>query len=322
MFMSCGDALVDLFSQPAAFASQASPGEVALSGHVGGSPLNVAVGLARLGNSAAYLCKNSSDFMGQRIAQYLQANAVDTRWVVPTSLNSTLAMVQTNDDGSANYAFYTENTADVSLRIEELPQSLPDELAVLNFASYSTAVESTRSALIALAEREQGRRVIAYDPNLRPSIEPDMDIWRESYARFSASASFLKASDEDIRTLMGEGTSLENFASDAISGGAKIVVVTEGAAGATVYSQTGQRAKSAPISIKVVDTVGAGDTFQCSSLHYLNACGHIVDNTLNAGDVELQALVDFAATAAAITCSRRGADLPSLADVEAALASR
>ena len=322
MFMSCGDALVDLFSQPSGSASSASPGDVALAGHVGGSPLNVAVGLARLGNSAAYLCKNSSDFMGQKIAQYLQANGVDTRWVVPTSLNSTLAMVQTNEDGSANYAFYTEKTADVSLRIEELPDTLPNELSVLNFASYSTAVESTRSALIALAEREQGRRVIAYDPNLRPSIEPDMDIWRESYAQFSASASFIKASDEDIRTLMGEGTSLENFATDAIAKGAQIVVVTEGAAGATVYSQGGGRAKSAPVEIEVADTVGAGDTFQCSSLHYLNANKHIVDNTLNAADVDLQALVDFAATAAAITCSRRGADLPSLADVESALASR
>lgn len=321
MFMSCGDALVDLFSQPAEFASSASPGEVTLAGHVGGSPLNVAVGLARLGNPAAYLCKNSSDFMGQRITQYLQANAVDTRWVVPTALNSTLAMVQTNDDGSANYAFYTENTADVSLRVEELPEALPDELSVLNFASYSTAVESTRSALIALAERERGQRVIAYDPNLRPSIEPDMDIWRESYARFSASASFLKASDEDIRTLMGKSTSLENFAADAISRGVQIVSITEGASGATVYAQNGAHAKSSPISINVVDTVGAGDTFQSSSLHYLNARGHIVNNTLQAGDVDLQALADFASTAAAITCSRRGADLPSLADVESALAS-
>ena len=316
MFMSCGDALVDLFNQSS---QGSSPGDVSLSGHVGGSPLNVAVGLARLGNSAAYLCKNSSDFMGTRISRYLQANGVDTRWVVPTKLNSTLAMVQTKDDGSANYAFYTDNTADVSLLASELPEKLPDNLVAINFASYSTAVETTRSALLALIEREKKQRIIAYDPNLRPSIEPDMDIWRESYKQFSAGTHFLKASDEDIRTLHGDDTSLENFASDAISSGVQIVVVTEGSAGATVYSNTGEQARSTPVKIDVVDTVGAGDTFQSSSLHYLNAHGSITDNKLDTANVDLQALVDFAATAAAITCSRRGADLPSLDDVEKAL---
>ena len=316
MFMSCGDALVDLFNQSS---DGRSPGDVALAGHVGGSPLNVAVGLARLGNSAAYLCKNSNDFMGTRIVRYLQANGVDTRWVVPTQLNSTLAMVQTNDDGSANYAFYTDNTADVSLLESELPGKLPDDLVAINFASYSTAVESTRSALLALIDREKDQRIIAYDPNLRPSIEPDMDIWRESYKQFSAGAHFIKASDEDIHTLHGADTSLEQFAADAISSGVQIVVVTEGAAGATVYADTGEQARSAPVRINVEDTVGAGDTFQCSSLHYLNAEGSITDNKLDSAKVDLQGLVDFAATAAAITCSRRGADLPSLSDVEEAL---
>lgn len=322
MFMSCGDALVDLFSQPTGPADQSSPGDITLAGHVGGSPLNVAVGLARLGNSAAYLCKNSSDFVGQRIAAYLHANNVDTRWLVPTELNSTLAMIQTNDDGSANYAFYTDNTADVSLRVEEIPDNLPDELLVLNFASYSTAVESTRSALLALASREKDRRVIAYDPNLRPSIEPDMDIWRDSFKQFSACASFLKASDEDIHTLFGSQTSLENFAADAIGRGVNIVVVTEGEAGATAYSSGGSHARSVPININVADTVGAGDTFQSSSLHYLHANQHIVDGVLDENAVDLQALVEFAATAAAITCSRRGADLPNLADIETALAQK
>jgi len=319
MFMSCGDALVDLFSQPAASSAESSPGEVSLNGHVGGSPLNVAVGLARLGNPVAYLCKNSSDFMGKRIAHYLRSNDVNTQWVVPTELNSTLAMVQTNSDGSANYAFYTNNTADVSLRTDELPDSLPEDLAVLNFASYSTAVEPTRSALLALAQREKGRRVIAYDPNLRPSIESDMDIWRESFSNFSSCAAFLKASDEDVHALRGAGSSLENFASDAISSGVDIVVVTEGSGGATVYAKHGETARSKPISIEVKDTVGAGDTFQCASLHYLKANSHMRGNRLEYREVNLRALVDFAATAAAITCSRRGADLPRLGEVEAAL---
>ncbi len=320
MFMSCGDALVDLFNQAQTKAAVgSSPGDVAFGGHVGGSPLNVAVGLARLGNPVGYLCKNSNDFLGQRIAQYLESNQVDTRWLVPSELNSTLAMVKTNDDGSANYAFYTDNTADVSLRVDELPETLPDELSVLSFGSYSTVVESTGSTLLALAGREQERCVIAYDPNLRPMIEPDMAVWRQCFSRYCSMASIVKASDEDIHTLHGAATSLENFAADTIGAGVGLVIVTEGADGATVYSSTGEHTRSAPVKVSVVDTVGAGDTFQSSSLHYLRANGHIKDGTLDSAAVNLQELVDFAAAAAAITCSRRGADLPTLAEVEAAV---
>ncbi len=321
MFMSCGDALVDLFSQAQGVGSGDSPGEVAFGGHVGGSPLNVALGLARMGNRAGFLCKNSNDFLGQRIKQYLEINKVDTQWLVPTELNSTLAMIKTNDDGSANYAFYTDNTADVSLQVDELPASLPDELSVLSFGSYSTVLEPTCTALLALAAREQSQRVIAYDPNLRAMVEPDMDIWRSSYKRFSAMASIVKASDEDIRTLNGSSASLENFAADAISAGAGLVIVTEGAEGATVYASDGRRTRSAPIKVKVIDTVGAGDTLHSSTLHYLQANGHINGAKLDSASVDIEALVRFAATAAAITCSRRGADLPTLSEVEAALSA-
>lgn len=321
MFMSCGDALVDLFSQVQDVGSGGSPGDVAFGGHVGGSPLNVAIGLARLGNRAGFLCKNSNDFVGQRIAQYLHVNNVDTQWLVPTALNSTLAMIETRDDGSANYAFYTDNTADVSLRVDELPLSLPDELSVLSFGSYSTVVEPTCAALLALAEREKAMRVIAYDPNLRPMVVPDMDIWRSSFARFCSMASIVKASDEDIHTLQGTSKSFDSFAADTIAAGVKLVIVTEGEKGATVYSSNGGQVRSAPVKVNVVDTVGAGDTFQSSSLHYLGANGHLQGANLDVTSVDLQALVDFAATAAAITCSRRGADLPNLSEVEAALSA-
>ena len=269
MFMSCGDALVDLFSQ--SNDSSDDTGQVMLSGMVGGSPLNVAVGLARMGNKAAFLCKNSTDFIGQDIKRYLEANNVDTSWLVPTDLNSTLALIQTREDGSANYAFYTDNSADVSLQINELPDTLPDELAVISFGSYSTALDPTRTALTALAQRETSKRIIAYDPNLRIGVQPDLDIWRESYSQFAATANFIKASDEDIETLHGDGYALDHFAADAISAGAQLVVVTQGSKGATLYADT----------------------------------------------LNLQAMVDFAAQAAGITCSRKGADLPTLKDLPA-----
>ena len=312
MFISCGDILVDLFNQPTD-----ALGKVSLQGHVGGSPLNVAVGLSRLGNDTGYLCKNSTDFIGQGISDYIDANGIKSDWVIPTSLNSTLAMIRTNPDGSANYAFYTDNTADTSLSVEELPASFPDELAVLHFGSYSTAVEPTRTALIALAARESKKRVISYDPNLRPTVQPNMDTWRDSFKQIAKVADFVKASDEDIALLFGENTSFEKFAVDTLAMGVKAVAVTEGGRGATVYTADGRSARSAPLSITVVDTVGAGDTFQAASLHWLYAHGYINNGQLTLADANIEDWVNFAAVAAAITCTRAGADLPTLADVNA-----
>ncbi|NND92359.1 MAG: carbohydrate kinase [Granulosicoccus sp.] len=314
MFISCGDILVDLFNQPTDAA-----GKVALQGHVGGSPLNVAIGLARLGNESGYLCKNSTDFIGQKISAYMQFNGLRMEWVVPSTLNSTLAMVRTNDDGSANYTFYTDNTADVSMTIEDLPDSFPDNLEMLHFASYSTAVGSTRGALIALAERESGKRAISYDPNLRTSIEPDIQIWQESFASFCAVADFVKASDEDIAALLGKGKSLDTFAADTLARGPGLVAVTEGSGGATLYAADGRQARSRPLDITVVDTVGAGDTFQAASLHWLNANGCVNGGTVDVSNADLHACVNFAATAAAITCTRHGADLPTLSEVQSRL---
>ena len=206
MFISCGDILVDLFHAPTK-----AIGEVGLKGHVGGSPLNVAVGLSRLGNKAGYLCKNSTDAIGQGIKRYIDDNGILSDWVIPSELNSTLAMIRKNDDGSANYAFYTDNTADTSLTSAELPKQFPEELAVLHFGSYSTAVAPTSTALLDLAAREASSRVISYDPNIRAGVQPDMAVWRESFAKLAGVADFVKASDEDIATLFGADKSFESL---------------------------------------------------------------------------------------------------------------
>lgn len=311
MFICCGDVLVDLFNQPTP-----GVGKVALAGHVGGSPLNVAVGLARLGNTCGYLCKNSTDFIGQGIAEYLAQNAIRPDWITPTDLNSTLAMIKTNDDGSANYAFYTDNTADLSLTVDELPAQFPDDLDVLHFGSYSTAVEPTSSSLVALAQRESSARVISYDPNIRPSIEPDMNIWRDKFAALSAAADFVKASDEDIGLLFGKSKSFETFAADVIATGAAAVAVTQGGEGATVYAADGRVSQSDPLSVTVKDTVGAGDTFQAASLHWLKQQGCMHNGKLSVADADIKDWLNFATRAAAITCTRHGADLPTLDDIQ------
>ncbi|HET7412510.1 MAG TPA: carbohydrate kinase [Pararhizobium sp.] len=308
MFVSCGDALFDLFALP-----PAKPGTIALEGHVGGSPLNVAVGLARLGNPTGYLAKNSTDVFGQRIAGFLKENGVSTDFLIPSTRNSTLAIVGMRPDGSADYGFYTSETADRSMTKAELPVALPRSVECLHVGSYSTATEPTASSLLALVRRESGSRFVSYDPNVRPSIEPDLDLWRHQVDQFSRAAHFIKASEEDL-ALLYPGKRPESFAADCIARGAQLVFITRGGEGALGFSAKGRSAAAPGIAVEVVDTVGAGDTFQAAGLHWLSAAGLL--SAGRAAEADLDALLGFAIAAAAVTCSRRGADLPRLDEIK------
>ncbi|MBX2823542.1 MAG: carbohydrate kinase [Gammaproteobacteria bacterium] len=314
MFLSCGDALFDLFAQTDADDKVGSA--VHLSGNVGGSPMNVAAGLARLGHHSRYFTKLSTDVFGQRMRRYLQHNKIDVTLCPDTNLNTTLAIVETRDDGSAQYAFYTDNTADVSIVANDLPSTLPDDIRVLHFGSYSTAVEPTSASLITLAAREKTRRLVSYDPNLRPTIEPDVDKWRDVFQSLAASATLVKASDEDIETLFGP-SSEERFVADCFSSGAQLVFITRGPEGASGFLPDGTSARMKGIAVDVIDTVGAGDTFQSATLHWLAAHNHIGDSAELNGEVDLSGCIQFAIKAAAITCTRKGADLPYLYELPA-----
>ncbi len=321
MYLCCGDALFDLFAVPGDDVAG-----IRLDGHVGGSPLNVAVGLARLGNRTGYLCKNSDDPFGQRIRAFLDANGVSLDWVLPTTRNSTLAIVQTDASGAASYVFHIAGTADVSIGRDELPEDLPDALEVVHVGSYSTVVEPTAGALLALLRRESARRLISYDPNIRLPIEPDLDVWRTRFGEIAAVADVIKASDEDIAALQGGGRrgrdAFDAFAADAFGRGAGLVLVTRGGDGALAYAADGRVAEVPGVRVDVRDTVGAGDTFQAATLHRLGALGAMSGGTLRPDDVDLEELAGFATAAAAITCTRSGADLPTIEEVEGFLAGR
>ena len=308
MFLCCGDALFDMFSTPTE-----RLGSVALNGFVGGSPMNVASGLARLGHPSRYFTKLSSDLFGVRMRDWLTANGIDTSLSLDTDLNTTLAIVELAEDGSARYVFYTNDTADVSIARSELPSSLPADIKLLHFGSYTTAVEPTAGSLAHFAKVQSASRVVSYDPNLRPSIEPDIDKWREMFASFSGSAKLIKASDEDIETLLGPDRE-DNFVANCFSQGAQLVFITRGPEGASGFKPDGTAVQVGGVSVDVVDTVGAGDTFQAATLHWLQSNGHLGTAEIT-GDVDMQASMSFAIRAAAVTCTRQGADLPTLADL-------
>ena len=317
MFLSCGDSLFDLFVGDKIDPAVNDPAGtfVPLSGNAGGSPMNVAFGLSRLGHKSSYLTNLSSDLFGQRLRKFLRFNEVDISLCPDTDLNTTLAIVEKAPDGSARYVFYIDNSADVSLKQSDLPDPVPDDIRVLHFGSYSTVVEPTATTLAAFAGRETAKRFISYDPNLRTSIEPDIDRWREAFAGLSASANLIKASDEDIEELLGKNSE-DEFVASCLDAGADLVFITRGGEGSTGFTKDGTRVDAKGVSVDVVDTVGAGDTFQATLLHWLATNSHITDQGTLQSTPDLSAMMDFATRAAAITCTRAGADLPRLAELQ------
>jgi fructokinase len=313
MILVCGEALIDLF------VGEREGTEMPARAVAGGSPFNVAIGLARLGVASAFLGGISRDRFGTLLADILASEGVDGRYIVRTDRLSTISVVATASDGQPSYAFHGEGAADRSLQLSELPAVLPPDIQALTFGSYTMVVEPVGSAFAALAERERGRRVISVDPNLRPTVVGDMVRWAAAAERFYRTATLIKASDEDVRIAWGGRVTIAEAAAYWLGHGAKLVVVTEGAQGATAFSSDGS--VSVPgHSVVVRDTVGAGDTFHAALLARLSTTGRLHPDAIAALDLQaIGDLLGYAAAAAAITVTRRGADLPTAADVEAKL---
>ncbi|MGX1789884.1 carbohydrate kinase family protein [Bosea sp. NPDC055332] len=314
MILVCGEALVDLFLDP--------PEGAQMTGRAvaGGSPFNVAIGLARLGVSAGYLGAISLDGIGAMLAERLKQEGVDPRFIVRSGRLSTISAVATGADGQPSYGFHGEGAADRFLMPTDLPAALPPEVRALTFGSYSMAVEPTGSTLALLAEREHGRRVISVDPNLRPSVVPDMALWARAAERFYRTATIVKTSDEDVRIAWGGKLSLQDAAAYWLGLGAKLVVITRGAEGVLGFSAAGPIELPAR-AVTVCDTVGAGDSFHAALLARLSQTGRLsVEGVATLDRAALDDLLNYAAIAASITVGRRGADLPKAVEVKAELA--
>jgi fructokinase len=273
----------------------------------------VAIGLARLGQRSGLLTGLSSDLLGQRLAQVLAAEGVSTAYAVATDRPTTISLVGLDTHGVPAYQFYKNGSADTGVREADLP-ALGPEISGLHFGSYSLAAAPAADAFAALAARHR-EGFISVDPNVRPTVEPDMDVWRARLAVLFPLAAVVKISAEDLE-LLRPGCSAEALAADLTGQGVRLVVVTDGGEAATGWTRTGLRATAKPPKVNVVDTVGAGDTFQAALLARLLAApggpqAALAD--LDAGG--LATILGYAARAAAITCSRRGADLPRAAEL-------
>ncbi len=308
MFLVCGEALFDFFLE-----SEAGPAASTYAARAGGSPFNVAIGLARLGQPSGLLTGLSSDLLGQRLSQVLDAEGVSTAYAIPTDRPTTLSLVGLDTAGVPAYQFYDNGSADTGVTPEDLPR-LGAEVSGLHFGSYSLAAVPVADAMAEFA-RANRDRFISVDPNVRPTVEPDMDVWRERMTVLFPLADLVKISAEDLE-LLHPGLAAESFAADLVGRGVRLVVVTDGGEAATGWAAGGLHATAIPPKVRVIDTVGAGDTFQAALLARLLRGGEHPAATIDALDGDaLATLLGYAARAAAITCSRRGADLPRAAEL-------
>jgi len=311
MILVCGEALIDLFVDKPVGAI------VATRAIAGGSPFNVALGLARLGTPVGFLGGVSRDQFGDFLADTMVREGIDTRFLKRSSQPTPLAVVSTDDDGQPSYGFHSEGCAERDLEAADLPV-LDPQVAAIAFGSYPLGVEPVGSTLLGLAKRAAVRLVVSLDPNLRPSLAGDPDRWRRRFEQFARTATIIKLSREDLAVAYDADP--DAWAAQRLTDGAALVIVTDGAAGATAYHRQHRLQRPAP-AVAVVDTVGAGDTFHAALLARLAQKSLLGRAELAALTAEALAdLVDYAAAAAAITCSRRGADLPRGVEVEAMLA--
>ncbi|AVS87477.1 carbohydrate kinase [Paracidovorax avenae] len=306
-----GEALID-------FTSSGGAGALGFEGHVGGSPLNAAIACARLGQPTGLLTQLSTDLFGERILDYLQRSGVDTRFVPRSAAPSTLAFVERTPQTN-RYAFYAAGSADATWAPDPLPE-LPPECAFLHYGSIAMLQQPAAGRILDMVRASAGRRVVVLDPNVRPSLIGDMALYRTQVAQWAGLSDVVKLSDEDAE-LLAPGLPPGELAAGYLAAGAHAVVVTQGAAGATLW-RTGHAplAVGAP-RVQVADTIGAGDTFTAGLSVALLAQGAERPAQLAAlGDDGWHAAMRFAATAAALNCMREGADPPPLAAVQDLLA--
>ncbi|WRZ93573.1 carbohydrate kinase [Streptomyces sp. NBC_01007] len=295
MIVVAGEALIDLVPQGAGALAGLLP-------RLGGGPYNTAVALGRLGSPTAFCSRLSRDAFGEALLAGLGDAGVDVSSVQRGGEPTTLAVATIGADGSAAYSFYVEGTAD---RLFAAPDRLPDAARAVSFGTCSLVLEPGASAYEELMRAAAAQGVFtALDPNIRAGLIPDPDAYRARFRSWLPSVSLLKLSEEDARWLGGTPR-------EWLAAGPAAVVITQGGDGLTAFTRDGSVHSVPGEPVDVVDTIGAGDTVNAALLHGLAAQNALSPAALAELDPQgWTELLRFAARAAAITCSRAGAEPP------------
>ncbi|MFJ8795389.1 carbohydrate kinase [Streptomyces sp. NPDC102462] len=300
MIVVAGEALIDLVPQGTGALAQLKPA-------LGGGPYNTAVALGRLGSPTAFCSRTSYDAFGEALLDGLRGASVDVSGVQRGTEPTTLAVATIDGDGSAAYSFYVEGTAD---RLFAVPAALPAGVRAVSFGTCSLVLEPGASAYEELMRTASGQGLFtALDPNIRSGLIADPDAYRARFRGWLPSVTLLKLSEEDAEWLGGSPR-------EWLAAGPSAVVVTRGGDGLTAFTRDGAEYSVPGEKVDVVDTIGAGDTVNAALLHGLSAQGSLSAGALaGLGADGWTRLLRFAARAAAITCSRAGAEPPYAAEL-------
>jgi fructokinase len=309
MLLSCGDALIDFL--PVKSADERD----ALVPVVGGSCLNVAVGLARLGAPAGFVGGISSDLFGRMIAEHAEKSRVNLRYAARSSRPTTLAFVRAVD-GEAHYAFYDEGT--VSRHWTYRPGAIPfAEIDAIHVGSTTLVDGRLAAETLKMIDDARGSSTISFDPNCRPSLIGDKTEYVRRMDQFAAGADIVRLSDSDFDFLYGGSDPVER-AEALFTAGTALLVITRGAQGVETWHREAGMVEVEAARVDVVDTIGAGDSFQAGLLFALRAIDRLKTGALaHMSADELHCVLAFAAACAAVTCGRPGADPPHLAEIDA-----
>ncbi|MEI3850532.1 MULTISPECIES: carbohydrate kinase family protein [Ensifer] len=301
MIVCCGEALIDMLPR------DTTAGESAFAPYAGGAIFNTAIALGRLGIQTGFFTGLSDDMFGDILRETLKAANVDFGPCATLSLHTTLAFVKLVN-GHASYAFFDEKTAGRMITTEHLPK-LGDFCEALHFGAISLIPEPCGSTYEALMTREHEKRVISFDPNIRPGFIKDRDAHLARMNRMAALSDIIKFSDEDLAWFGMEG-SHDELAAEWLKRGPKLVLITKGADGAVGYTAH-HKVEVAGERVTVVDTVGAGDTFDAGVLASLKLAGLLTKaDVADLTETAVRNALALGAKAAAVTVSRAGANPP------------
>lgn len=296
-----GEALVDIVVRPGSPAVE----------HPGGSPANVALGLARLGRGADLLTRIGGDRRGQAVRTHLEASGVRLVPGSVTDQRTSTATAHLDPDGVAHYDF------DLDWRLPDGP--LPEPTTCLHTGSIAAFLPPGGDAVLSLVEKAAGRVTVSYDPNARPQLMGDPEQARARVETFISHCDLVKVSDEDLAWL-APGEDPTQVAASWLATGPAVVVVTLGGRGAVGLCRAGRVAVMAP-AIDVADTVGAGDSFMAGLLDHLATLDllgpHRLTDLHAIDTAALDRTLRHAVRIAAITCTRAGANPPTRAELDA-----
>ncbi|MGI8700862.1 MAG: carbohydrate kinase family protein [Nocardioidaceae bacterium] len=310
MFTVVGEALLDMVQQAPGDSYRALPG---------GGPLNIAVGLRRLGHPTALMSRFAAGALGERVRDHALAMDLELSASVTTRQQATLAFASVDDSGHAAYDFYTRDTADWGWTPEEL-SGLPASSRAVHTGSLVTAIPPGADRVAEwwsmLAGR--GQVLLSFDPNVRPALAGPRAEAVRRVERLVASSHVVKASDEDLGWLYPDqdiAASLRQWA--ALGPG--LAVLTRGADGCLGVTPGGVTVELAAHRVQVVDTIGAGDAFQAGLLSALADLGRLSpDAVAHLSEGEVREALSRASLVSALTCQRAGADPPTRAEHDAA----